>query len=331
MTVTIGRRELLAALGGAAAAWPLTARAQQPAMPVVGFLHGGSPEPNVKMVAAFRKGLSEAGFVEGRTVAIEFRWAAGHDDRLPRMAAELVRRRVAVIATPLSTQAALAAKAATTTIPIVFGSGGDPVALGLVSSFNRPGGNVTGISFMAANLGAKLLGLMHELLPKATRFVALVNPSSPLAEAFVKDLQAGAESLGLQVELLYAGTDREIDVAFATLVQKGADALLMAPDALFTSRRSQIAALSLRHALPAAHVIREFAEAGVLMSYGPNIGNAYQQTGVYVSRVLKGENPAELPVAQPIKFELVINLKTAKSLGLVVPDRLLALADDVIE
>jgi len=282
-------------------------------------------------VAAFRKGLAEAGYVEGQNVAIEFRWAAGHDDRLPELAADLIRRRVAVIATPLSTQAALAAKAATTTIPIVFGTGGDPVALGLVTSFNRPGGNVTGISFMTAEMGAKLLGLLHELVPQAARFVALVNPTSSLAEPFIKDLQGGARSLGLQAEVLYAGTDREIDAAFATLVQKRADALLIAPDALFTSRRAELAALSLRHAVPATHVIREFAEAGGLMSYGPNLANAYQQTGIYTGRVLKGEKPADLPVQQPIKFELVINLKTAKALGLNVPDKLLALADEVIE
>jgi putative tryptophan/tyrosine transport system substrate-binding protein len=324
------RREFITLLGGTAAAWPLAARAQQ-SMPVVGFLHGGSPEPNVNPVAAFRKGLAEAGYVEGQNVAIEFRWAAGHDDRLPELAADLIRRRVAVIATPLSTQAALAAKAATTTIPIVFGTGGDPVALGLVTSFNRPGGNVTGISFMTAEMGAKLLGLLNELMPQAARFVALVNPTSSLAEPFIKDLHQGARTLGLQAEVLYAGTDREIDAAFATLVQKRADALLIAPDALFTSRRAQLATLSLRHAVPSTHVIREFAEAGGLMSYGPNLANAYQQTGIYTGRILKGERPADIPVAQPIKFELVINLKTAKALGLEVPDKLLALADEVIE
>ena len=325
------RRDFITLLGSSAAAWPLAARAQQAAMPVIGFLHSGSPEPNVNPVAAFRKGLAEAGYVEGQNVAIEFRWAAGHDDRLPELAADLIRRRVAVIATPLSTQAALAAKAATTTIPIVFGTGGDPVALGLVTSFNRPGGNVTGISFMTAEMGAKLLGLLHELVPQAARFVALVNPTSSLAEPFIKDLQEGARTLGLQAEVLYAGTDREIDAAFVTLVQKRADALLIAPDALFTSRRAQLATLSLRHAVPSTHVIREFAEAGGLMSYGPNLANAYQQTGIYTGRILKGEKPADLPVAQPIKFELVINLKTAKVLGLNVPDKLLALADEVIE
>jgi ABC-type uncharacterized transport system substrate-binding protein len=325
------RREFITLFGGAAVAWPRAARAQQPAMPVVGFLHGGSPGPNVNPVAAFRKGLAEAGYVEGQNVAIEFRWAAGHDDRLPELAADLIRRRVAVIATPLSTQAALAAKAATTTIPIVFGTGGDPVALGLVTSFTRPGGNVTGISFMTAEMGAKLLGLLHELVPQAARFVALVNPTSSLAEPFIKDLHEGARTLGLQAEVLYAGTDREIDAAFATLVQKRADALLIAPDALFTSRRAQLATLSMRHAVPSTHVIREFAEAGGLMSYGPNLANAYQQTGIYTGRILKGERPADIPVAQPIKFELVINLKTAKALGLDIPPTLTALADEVIE
>jgi putative ABC transport system substrate-binding protein len=327
----VKRREFITLLGGAAAAWPLAARAQQPAMPVIGFLHPGSPEPFANPVAVFRKGLSETGYVEGQNVTIEFRWAAGHDDRLPELAADLIRRRVAVIATPLSTQAALAAKAATTTIPIVFGTAGDPVALGLVTSFNRPGGNVTGISFMTAEIGANLLGLLHELVPQAARFVALVNPTSSLAEPFIKDLQEGTRTLGLQADVLYAGTDREIDAAFATLVQKRADALLIAPDALFTSRRAQLATLSLRHAVPSTYVIREFAEAGGLMSYGPNLANAYQQTGVYTGRILKGERPADLPVAQPIKFELVINLKTAKVLGLNVPDKLLALADEVIE
>jgi putative ABC transport system substrate-binding protein len=331
MASYIGRRKFLATLGGAAVAWPLAARAQQPAMPVIGFLHGGSPEPNVNPVAAFGKGLAEAGYVEGENVAIEFRWASGHDDRLPELAADLIRRRVAVIATPLSTQAALAAKAATTTIPIVFGTGGDPVALGLVTSFNRPGGNVTGISFMTAEMGAKVLGLLHELVPQAARFVALVNPTSSLAEPFIKDLQTGARTLGLQAEVLYAGDEREIEAAFVTVVQKRADALLIAPDALFTSRRAQLATLSLRYAVPSTHVIREFAEAGGLMSYGPNLANAYQQTGIYTGRILKGERPADMPVAQRIKFELVINLKTAKVLGLNVPDKLLALADEVIE
>jgi putative ABC transport system substrate-binding protein len=324
------RREFITLLGGAAG-WPLAARAQQAAMPVVGFLHGGSPEPNVKNVAAFRQGLSEAGFVEGRNVAIEFRWAAGRDDRLPELATDLIRRRVAVIASPLSTQAALAAKAATRTIPIVFGTGGDPVALGLVASFNRPGGNVTGISFMTAELGAKVLGQLHELLPKATRFLALTNPGSALSDAFIKDLQAGARTLDLHIEVLHAGSESEIDTAFAAAAEKRADALLIAPDALFTSARAQLAELSVRHALPATHVIREFAEAGGLMSYGPNLAIAYQQTGVYAGRILKGEKPADLPVAQPTKFELVINLKTAKALGVEVPDKLLALADEVIE
>ncbi len=323
------RREFIALLGGAAA-WPLAARAQQ-LVPVIGFLHAGSPEPNVELVAAFRKGLSEAGFVEGRNVTIEFRWAAGREDRLSEMAADLVRRQVAVIATPLSTQAALAAKAATTTIPVVFGTGGDPVALGLVASFNRPGGNVTGISFMTTEIGAKVLELLHQVVPQAARFVALVNPNSVLTEAYIKDLQAGARTVGLQAEVLYAGSDSEIDAAFAALVQKRAEALLIAPDAFFTSRRAQLATLCVRHAVPATYTIREFAEGGGLMSYGPNIANAYQQTGSYTGRILKGEKPADLPVAQPTKFELVINLKTAKALGLTVPDKLLALADDVIE
>jgi len=322
------RRKFLAALAGATA-WPFAAQAQQ--VPAIGFLHGGLPEPNARMVAAFRKGLAETGYVDGQNVAIEFRWAAGHDERLPELAADLVRRRVSVIATPLSTQAALAAKSATAEIPIVFGTGGDPVALGLIASFNRPGGNVTGISFMTAGIGGKVVGLVHEALPHATRLAALINPASSLTDAFLSDLRGTAATLGLDVQVLHAGNETEIDGVFTTLVQSRIEALMIAPDALFTSRRAQLAALCMRHAMPATHMVREFAEAGGLMSYGPNLVNAYGQIGIYTGRILKGEKPADLPVMQPIAFELVINLKTARVLGLAVPDKLLAIADEVIE
>jgi putative tryptophan/tyrosine transport system substrate-binding protein len=325
------RREFITLLGGATAVWPLAARAQQPAMPVVGFLHSGSPEPNINRVAAFRKGLAEAGYVEGQNVAIEFRWAAGQDDRLPDLAADLIRRRVAVIATPASTPASLAAKAATTSIPIVFAVAADPVALGLVASLNRPGGNATGVSFLFVELVSKQLGMLRELAPGANRFVALVNPNTAFTDAVVKDLQASASALGLPIEILRAGTAREIDAAFANVVQKPGGALLVGPDPFFTSRRPQIVTLAARHALPAIYDVREFAEIGGLMSYGANVVNGYQLTGIYVGRVLKGEKPADLPVVQPTKFELVVNLNTARALGIAIPNTLLALADEVIE
>jgi ABC-type uncharacterized transport system substrate-binding protein len=326
----MNRRAFIALLGGAAAAWPLAARAQQP-MPVIGFLHAGSPEPNVNLVAAFHKGLGEVGFVEGQNLTIEFRWAAGQDARLADMAADLVRRRVAVIVTPASTPAALAAKAATTTIPIVFSTGGDPVALGLVSSLNRPGGNATGITFMTVELTAKRLGLLRELVPGAARFFALANPHYAFAEAIINDLEAAGAALGLHLEIVRASTDREIEEAFATMVRNGAEALLLTPDPFFTNRRAQISTLAIRHALPMASAIREFVQAGGLLGYGPSFPDIYRQAGIYTGRVLKGEKPTDLPVTQPTKFELVINLTTARALGLTVPDRLLAIADEVIE
>jgi putative ABC transport system substrate-binding protein len=326
----VKRRDFITLLGGAAA-WPLAARAQQPAIPVVGFLHAGSPEPNVNFVVAFRTGLGKTGYVEGQNLAIEFRWAAGQDARLPEMAADLVRRQVAAIVTPASTPAALAAKAATTTIPIVFTTGGDPISLGLVASLNRPGGNATGVAFMTVELTAKRLSLLHELVPGAARVIALVDPNYALAEAIIKDLQEARATLGLQVEILYAGTAREIDAAFATMVQKRADALLMTASPFFTNRRVQIVTLATRHALPVLYDIREFAEAGGLMSYGPSFRDIYQQAGIYTGRILKGERPADLPVMQPTKFELVINLTTARALGITVPNMLLARADEVIE
>jgi putative tryptophan/tyrosine transport system substrate-binding protein len=326
----VKRREFITLLGGAAA-WPLAARAQQTGMPVIGFLRPGSPEPNAHLVAAFRKGLDETGYVEGRNVAIEYRWAHNFIDRLPELAAELVRLRVAVIATPGSTAAAAAAKSATTTIPIVFSAGGDPVQTGLVASLNRPGGNITGASSMSGELGAKRLGLLQELVPRAARFAVLVNPNNPLVEAFVTDLRAAGAATGRQTEVLTASTSRDIETAFAMLVEKRADALLVGPDPLFVSSRMHVAMLAARHAVPAIYPFREDAESGGLMSYGPSNTDLVRQAGIYTGRVLKGEKPADMPILRAIKFELVINLKTAKTLGLDVPAALLARADEVIE
>ena len=325
------RREFITLVGSVAAAWPLVAHAQQSTMPVIGFLHAGSPEPNAKFVAAFRDGLSESGFVEGNNVAIEYRWAAGRLNMLPELAADLVRRNVAVITTPLSTQATLAAKAATTTIPIVFSSGGDPIAMGLVASFSRPGGNITGVAFMSAQLGAKRIGVLHELLPSATQLVVLGNSHNALTEETVKDVKANAGAVGMHVDALYASTDTEIEAAFAAMAQNHAETLLIAPDEFFTTRMEKLATLSLRYGLPSTYVISEFAKAGGLMSYGPDFANAYRETGIYTGRVLKGEKPANLPVEQPTKFQFVINLKTAKAFQLAVPPTLLATADEVIE
>jgi len=325
------RRDFVKVVAVSAAAWPFTARAQQPAMPVIGFLHSGSPEPIASRVAAFRKGLGEAGYVEDQNVAILFRWAAGQDDRLPDLAADLIRQRVAVITTPGSTAASLAAKAATTTIPIVFLVGSDPVALGLVASLNRPGGNATGVHFPLEELVAKRLGMLRQVAPSANRFVALVDPDTAFTDAVVKELQTSASEFGLPMEILRASTGGEIDAAFANLVQKPGGALLVGPDALFVSRRAQIVTLAARHALLTIYPTRDYAEIGGLMSYGPDLADAYHQTGVYVGRVLKGEKPADLPVVQSTKFELVINLNTARALGLTVPASLLAIADEVIE
>ena len=325
------RREFVALLGGAAAAWPLAARAQQPTMPVIGFLDSRSPGMAANNLAAFRQGLAQTGFVEGRNVGIEYRFAELQNDRLPALAADLVRRQVAVIAGVTTTQGALVAKAATTTIPIVFAIGGDPVKNGLVASLNRPGGNVTGVSYLTNELGAKRLGLLRDLLPNVGMIAALVNPTNPNAESDAKDLLAAAQSMGLTLNVLHVSSERDIDGLFATLVQRRASAFLTVSDPLFTSRRQQIAVLAADHKIPAIYHVRDFTTAGGLMSYAPNIYDVFRQAGVYTGRILKGEKPADLPVVQPTKFEFVINLKTAKALGLEIPPKLLAIADEVIE
>jgi putative ABC transport system substrate-binding protein len=332
MASHIARRKFLATLGGAAATWPVAARAQQSAMPVIGFLASRSAQASVKNLEAFRKGLSETGYVEGRNVTIEFRWAGGREDRMPELVADLIQRRVAVIAAPASTAGALAAKAATSSIPIVFGTGSDPVALGLVASLNRPGGNATGVKTLNVELTAKRLGVLRELAPQATRFVALVNPNTVMTDAIVKDVHASVPTLGFPVEILYAGnSDRDIEAAFTNLSQKPGAALLVTINSFFFNRRALIVALATRHALPTVYYSREFAEVGGLISYGTNFDNIYELIGIYTGRILKGEKPADLPVVQPTKFEMVINLSTAKALAIDVPPTLLALADEVIE
>jgi putative ABC transport system substrate-binding protein len=324
------RREFIGLLGGATM-WPVAARAQQPAIPVIGYLDGGAPETSSHLLAAFRRGLREAGYIEGRNVTIEFRWAHADYDQFPELAADLVRRRVNAIVAMGSSLAVLAAQAATTTIPIVFGFGGDPVQIGLVASLNRPGGNITGAVTMNVELGAKRLGLLHELVPSASRFAALVNPRSPIANLMIKDLQAAAEAIGRPIEIFDAIHNRDINVAFANLTQKRAGALLVAPERLFATRRVQLLTLAARHAVPTIYFNREFVEAGGLMSYGSSFTDIYRQVANYTGRILKGENPADLPVLRPTKFELVINLQTAQALDIAVPPTLLARADEVIE
>jgi putative ABC transport system substrate-binding protein len=327
----IGRREFITLLGGAAA-WPLAARAQQQGMPVIGFLHPGFPEANAGLLAAFRKGLAEIGYTEGRNVVIEFRWAYGDNSRLADLAADLVRRPVAVIVTPIGTTTALAAKAATATIPIVFSAGTDPVKAGIVASLRRPGGNITGVNYMAAELGTKRLGLLHELMPRAARIALLVNPTNPVpAELLIKDAEAAASAIGQHIDVFNAATSQEIETAFATLVQNRADALVVGAEPLFIDRRVQIVILAARHLLPTIYFLREFVEIGGLMSYGASDLSRYREVGVYTGRVLKGEKPAEMPVVQPTKFELLINLPTARAIGIVVPQSLLAQADEVVE
>jgi putative ABC transport system substrate-binding protein len=324
------RRAFIAALGGAAA-WPLVARAQQSAIPVIGFLYAGS-EATPPLLAAFRKGLAETGHVEGRNVAVEYRWANNALVRLPELAADLVRRRVAVIATPGSYQAALAAKAASATIPIVFSTGVDPVRAGLVSTFNRPGGNVTGINYMQAELATKQLELLHELLPRATRFAVLVNPDNPVVTgSAIGELTEVASNIGVQIRFLRASNGGEIDAAFADISRERIEGLLVTPGPLFGNRRLQLTGLAAQNAVPTMFYDREFAEAGGLASYGSSLADQYRQTGIYTGRVLSGERPADLPVLRATKFELVINLKTARTLGLEIRPQVLASADEVIE
>jgi putative tryptophan/tyrosine transport system substrate-binding protein len=320
----MNRRAFITLLGGAAVAWPLAARAQQPAMPVVGVLDSVS-----NAMAAFRRGLNETGYVEDRNVAIELR-ATDQNDRLPALAAELVRRQVAVIAA-LGGFSAQAAKATTATIPIVFSIGGDPVEVGLVDSLNRPGGNITGVTFFAAQLLQKQVGLLRELVPKAAVLGFLVNPSNPRAQADVTSVQAAARSLGLETHVVNAGTERDLDEAFASLVRRHADALIIGGDQFILRASTSIAALAARHAIPEIFASREYAEAGGVMTYGASVTDSFRQAGVYTGRILKGEKPGDLPVMQPTKFEFVINLKTAKALGLAIPPTLLATADEVIE
>ena len=328
----LNRREFITLLGGAAAAWPFAARAQQPAVSVVGFIHAGSPATSGSHVGSFRQGLNEMGYVEGRNVMIEYRWAEGRPDRYPELAADLIRQKVDVIAAGANTPASRAAKAATSTIPIVFGVGDDPVRLGLVASLAQPGGNATGINFFIAELTAKRLGLLREMAPGTARVAVLVNPANATtSESTVKDVEAAAPALGIQIQIFHAGTLREIDGAFESLVRQRSDAVFVGPDPFFNTRRVQLAIATARHAIPTIFAQRDYAEAGGLMSYGANVADAYRQIGVYTGRILKGEKPADLPVVQSTKFELVINAQTARTLGLTIPPSLLAIADEVIE
>ena len=325
------RRDFITLIGGAAVAWPLAARAQQGAVPVVGFLNSASPATYSHLLGAFRLGLKESGFIEGENVTIEYRWAENEFDRLPALARELVQRQVAVIAATGGIHSAVAAKAATSTIPIVFNIGDDPVRLGLVASVARPGGNVTGVNNFIYELVAKRLALLRELVPSAARVAVLVNPANAQTATTLRDVEAAARPAGLQIQIAKAGTAREIDAAFAALARDRVDGLFVPPDPLFISRRIQLVQLAARHALPATYPVRDFAEAGGLMSYGTNTADAWHQTGVYTGRILKGTAPAELPVLQPTKFELVINAQTARMLDLAVPPSLFATADEVIE
>ena len=325
------RRDFVNLLGGAAVAWPLSARAQQLAMPVVGFLHSGSPGPFASFVAAFHQGLGEAGYIEDKNVRIDYRWAENHYDRLPALAAELVRMQVAVIVASGGGVAPAAAKAATSIIPIVFTAMPDPVKAGLVVSLNRPGGNMTGTAALTAELDAKRLEILRELVPYGDLIGALVNPNRPDAKAQSRDVQEAARALGQQVSVFNAGSEQDIDAVFAALGRQRITSLLIVADPFFTSRHAQLAALTARHNVPAIYATRDFADSGGLVSYGSRIPDGYRQAGIYVGQILKGSKPADLPVIQPTKFELVLNLKTAKSLGLTVPPSLLARADEVIE
>jgi putative tryptophan/tyrosine transport system substrate-binding protein len=331
MAIGIGRRQFISVLGGTAVGWPLVAGAQQPALPVVGFIRVGSADADARNVAAFRKGLNEAGYVEGQNVTVEYHWLEGQYDRQPALLADLVRRQVAVIAS-LGTGIALAAKAATATIPIVFSVGDDPVRLGLVASLARPGGNATGINFFVNEVTAKRLRLLHDLVPKAVRIAVLLNPANAMvAESTLREVQNAAPTIGLQIQILNASTIGEIDAALTTLARERSDALLVAGDAFLTSRRVQIATLTARDRIPTAYAIRDPVVAGGLMSYGTDIADAIQQAGIYTGKILKGTKPADLPVLQSTKFEFVINLQTARALGIEVPQNVLSIADEVIE
>jgi putative ABC transport system substrate-binding protein len=327
----VTRRQFISLLGGAAAAWPLMARAQQPAIPVIGLLNAGSEAAQTSYTAALLQGLKETGYVEGQSLTIGYRYADFQNERLPALAADLVQHRVRVIATLGGPAAAIAAKAATATIPIVFATGGDPVKLGLVASLNRPGGNITGVSFLTNALGSKRLELLLELKPTAAAIGFLIDPTNPNTESETTDMLAAADALKRKMLMVRASTESEVDAAFASLIQERADALIIAAQAFFTSRHDQVLALTQRHALPTIYQTRQLVVAGGLMSYGTSITDAHRQAGVYTGRILKGEKPDDLPVMQSTRFELAINLKTAKALGLTVPDKLLALADEVIE
>jgi putative tryptophan/tyrosine transport system substrate-binding protein len=325
------RREFIALVGGAAAAWPLTASAQQAAVPVIGFLSARSPDDAAHLAEAFRRGLSEAGYVDGQTATIEYRWALGQHGRLPALAVELARKPVTVLVSVGGESAALAATAATSTIPIAFIIGGDPVKLGLAASYNRPGGNATGISILTSALEPKRLGLLHELVPQAATIGVLLNPNFPSFEDQLRDVQQAARAIAVEIQVLRASADREIDAVFEAVAQHRIAALAVAADPFFDTRRDKLVALAVRHAVPTMYHFREFAAAGGLVSYGANIPGVHHQLGVYTGRILKGEKPADLPIIQPTKFDLVINLRTARVLGLDVPPMLLARADEVIE
>jgi putative tryptophan/tyrosine transport system substrate-binding protein len=324
------RRQFLHALGGAAA-WPLAARAQQQAMPVIGFMSGRSPEDSARVAAAFRDGLSEAGFVDGQNIAIEYRWALGQYDRLPALAADLVNRRVAVLVGIGGDASAVAAKQATSTIPVVFGLGGDPVRTGLVESLSRPGGNATGFTLLTSELEAKRLGMLHDLVPGAAIIGALLNQNAPQAMNQLQQLEEAARAIGQKISVLKVGNDAELDAAFTSLVEQKVGALLVAADPYFDTRRDRFIAFAQQNRLPTMYQVRDYAIAGGLISYGPSITDMYRQAGVYTGQILKGTKPADLPVLQPTKFEFVINLKTAKALGLVIPAGLISYADEVIE
>jgi putative tryptophan/tyrosine transport system substrate-binding protein len=324
------RREFIPIFGGLVV-WPLVARAQQLALPTIGFLSGRSPAEAASALASFRQGLGETGYFEGKNVSIEYRWAEGRYDQLPSLVAELLSHRVTVIAATGGEPSALAAKAATATVPVVFTIGSDPMRLGLVASLNKPGANVTGVTFIYTQLGTKRLELLRQFMPKASAITMLINPTFPPALVEVDEVKTAGQSFGLQIDVLKAGTEQEIDTAFTTMARQKVDALLLGTDPFLLGQRDQIVRLAMRHSIPTMSTSREFVEAGGLMSYGPSLSNGYRQAGIYVGRILSGANPAELPVLQPTSFPLTINLKTAKTLGVTVPPNVLALADDVIE